>query len=157
VTGYRIYRGDRSGGETLLVTVGNVLSFTDTSVANGSTYWYQVSAVSADGEGPRSVEAVAERGTAPSAPTGLTATAAKAKVTLSWAAPTSNGGSPLSGHRIYRGTASGAETFLVAVGPGTTSYTDAAVSRRTRYYYVVTAVNALGEGPASAEVSAVPR
>jgi hypothetical protein len=47
VSGYRIYRGSASGNETLLVTVGDVLGYTDAAVSNGSTYWYQVAAVSA--------------------------------------------------------------------------------------------------------------
>lgn len=47
VSGYRIYRGSTSGSETLLAIVGNVLSYTDTAVANGGRYFYQVSAAAA--------------------------------------------------------------------------------------------------------------
>ena len=43
---------------TPLVTVGNVLAFTDASVANGTTYRYRVSAISAAGEGAQSAEVV---------------------------------------------------------------------------------------------------
>jgi subtilisin family serine protease len=56
ITNYRIYRGTSSGSETLLTTVGNQLSYVDNSVTNGTTYWYQVSAVNGVGEGPRSNE-----------------------------------------------------------------------------------------------------
>jgi hypothetical protein len=53
VTGYKVYRGTTSGGETLLTTVGNVLTFTDTTAtAPGVTYYYQVSALNGSGEGP---------------------------------------------------------------------------------------------------------
>jgi hypothetical protein len=153
VTGYRIYRGTSSGGATLLVTVGAVLSFTDTAVANGATYWYQVSAVSAAGEGPRSAEVVAERGTAPGAPGGVSAKAAKAGVTVAWQAPATNGGSPVTGYRVYRRTTTGTPVFVASVGSGTTAFTDTTVARRTRYAYSVSAVNALGEGARSAEVT----
>ena len=51
VTGYRIYRGTGGATPTPLVTVGNVLAFTDASVANGTTYRYRVAAISAAGEG----------------------------------------------------------------------------------------------------------
>ena len=51
ITGYKVYRGTSSGGETLLTTLGTVTSWTDTAVANGTTYYYQVSAVNAVGEG----------------------------------------------------------------------------------------------------------
>ena len=50
ITGYNIYRGTASGGETLLTQVGNVTSYTDASVTNGTTYYYKVSAVNAVGE-----------------------------------------------------------------------------------------------------------
>ena len=53
VTGYVIYRGTGTANPTPLVTVGNVLAFTDAWVANGTTYRYLVSAISAAGEGAR--------------------------------------------------------------------------------------------------------
>ncbi len=56
ITNYRIYRGTSSGGETVLTTVGNQLSYVDSTVTNGTTYWYKVSAVNAVAEGPLSNE-----------------------------------------------------------------------------------------------------
>lgn len=56
VSGYRIYRGTSPGGEAFLVQVGNVLTYADTGLTNGVTYYYQAGAVSAIGEGPRSNE-----------------------------------------------------------------------------------------------------
>jgi titin len=77
-------------------------------------------------------------------------------VNLSWAAPSSNGGSAVTGYRIYRSTTTGTEVFLVAVG-NVTSYIDRATSRGVRYFYKITAVNAVGEGARSAEVNALAR
>jgi len=91
--------------------------------------------------------------TVPGAPV-LSATAGTASVTLSWSVP-SNGGSPITGYDIYRGTSSGGETLLATVGT-MTSYVDAAVTSGTADYYEVSAVNAVGEGPRSNEVSATP-
>lgn len=54
VTNYRIYRGTTAGGETLLTTVGNVLTFTDSGLAQGKTYFYKVAAVNSVGTGPQS-------------------------------------------------------------------------------------------------------
>jgi len=59
VTGYRIYRGTSSGGETELTPAGNVTSFDDGSAVNGTTYFYQVSAINSSGEGARSDELTA--------------------------------------------------------------------------------------------------
>ena len=59
ITGYQLYRGTASGSLTFLVEVSNVLSYTDTTVTTGVTYYYQVSAGNAVGEGPRSDEASA--------------------------------------------------------------------------------------------------
>jgi hypothetical protein len=57
ITSYRVYRGTRSGGETLLATVGNVLSYADTSAPRGALSYYTVVAVNAAGQSPASNEA----------------------------------------------------------------------------------------------------
>jgi parallel beta-helix repeat protein len=51
VTNYRIYRGINKGEETLLGEVGNISSYNDTTVVNGITYYYKISAVNFAGEG----------------------------------------------------------------------------------------------------------
>ena len=108
ITGYRIFRGSESGAEMPLQTIGNVLSFTDTTAANGGTYWYQVAALSAAGEGGHSDTRSAQRGTAPSALRTLTASGnGPGGVNLKWSAPTTNGGSAVTGYRISPATVSG--------------------------------------------------
>jgi subtilisin family serine protease len=154
ITNYKIYRGTTSGGEdpTPLVTVGNVTSYDDNTVVNGTMYFYKVSAVNVVGEGTPSNEtsATPQALTVPGAPT-LSATPAPGKgVQLSWSVPT-NGGSPISGYRIYRSASlSGPYSFLVAVG-NQTSYKDTSTQRGIVYYYKLSAVNAVGEGPLSNE------
>lgn len=56
ITNYSIYRGNSSGTETLLTSVGNVTNYTDKGLTNGQTYYYQISATNAIGEGNRSNE-----------------------------------------------------------------------------------------------------
>jgi fibronectin type 3 domain-containing protein len=153
ITGYRIYRGTASGAEKLLKSVALVTSFADTQVSNGTTYYYEVSAVNSVGAGPVSAEGSATPATRPSAPGGLGASAnAAAGVVLTWSAP-SNGGSPITGYNVYRSTKSGAEVLLVSLG-NATSYTDTAVANGTTYYYKVGAVNAMGASSLSTEKSA---
>ena len=48
--------------------------------------------------------------TAPSAPRSLKATAGNARVSLSWSAPTSDGGSVTTGYDVYEGTSPGHES-----------------------------------------------
>jgi fibronectin type 3 domain-containing protein len=155
VSGYRVYRGLSSGTESLLVELGDVLTYTDTGLTNGVTYYYQVSALNGIGEGPRSLEVAATPATAPDAPANLVATPGDAVVVLGWDPPPSDGGSPITGYRIYRGTSSGGETLLATLGAVLT-YTDSAVTNDVTYYYQVSAENAFGEGPRSLEVSATP-
>jgi titin len=88
-------------------------------------------------------------------PTGLSATPFNVQVVLSWTAPASNGGSPITGYRIYRGTTAGTETLLATVAV-VTSFTDTAVTNGTTYFYQVAARNSVGDGARSAEVSARP-
>ncbi|HEX3392356.1 MAG TPA: putative Ig domain-containing protein, partial [Solirubrobacteraceae bacterium] len=99
-------------------------------------------------------------GTAPGAPTGLTATGATNQVALSWTAPSSNGGVNITSYRVYRGTSSGSETLLTSGGcsglGNVTSCTDTGLTAGQAYFYKVSAVNAIGEGAQSGEASATP-
>ncbi len=56
VSAYRIHRGTSPGTESFYAEVGNVLTFEDLGATAGVRYYYQVSAVNAEGEGQRSVE-----------------------------------------------------------------------------------------------------
>jgi fibronectin type 3 domain-containing protein len=118
-----------------------------------------VAAVNAVGTGPQSGEANGTpQATAPSAPTGLGASAGNGTVTLSWTAPTSNGGSPITGYNVYRSTTPGGEgSTPLATGVTTTSFNDPGVTNGTTYYYTVAAVNAAGTGPQSGEATATPK
>ena len=157
ITGYRVYRATTSGAEALVATLGVVTTYADTARTNGTTYFYQVAAVNAAGIGPRSAEVSAKPATVPTAPRSPSAARNPTKgVTLAWTAPSSNGGSAVTGYRVYRGTISGSETFLVAIG-NVTTYVDAATTAGVRYYYRLSAVNAVGEGPLSSRVNAIAR
>src|SRR5262249_30623721 len=96
ITAYRVYRATASGGETLLTTLGRVPSWTDASGANGTAYYYQVSAVTSAGEGSWSNERSATPATTPGAPTLTSAAAGNNSVVLAWTAPASNGGSAVT-------------------------------------------------------------
>jgi fibronectin type 3 domain-containing protein len=158
ITGYNIYRGSTSGGETLWANVGAVTSFTDTSVSNGTTYYYKVSAVNAVGQGALSSEKTAKRGNAPSPPRSLTAATNSrgVGVALKWSSPSTNGGANVTGYQVYRGTASGGETLLTTVG-NVTSFSDTSATSGALYFYVVVALNPLGASTNSNEAQATAK
>jgi len=71
---------------------------------------------------------------------------------VTWIEP-DNGGSPITGYNVYRGTTSGAETFLANVAGGTTSkYFDPAPPSGNVFYYA-RAINGIGEGGHCGEIS----
>ena len=78
-------------------------------------------------------------------------------VTLSWIAPAYDGGTPVTGYKVYEATTAGGEagTTPVDVPAGTTTLQLNNLTYGTTYHFVVTARNAVGEGAPSNEV-AVP-
>jgi fibronectin type 3 domain-containing protein len=87
---------------------------------------------------------------APSAPTGLTASAANAQVLLTWSAS-----SAATAYYLKRSTTSGGPYTQMAT-PTAISYADNSVTNGTKYYYVVSAYNSYGQSANSAEVNATP-
>lgn len=87
----------------------------------------------------------------PPAPTGLTATATTNAITLAW---DNNPDPTVTTYKVYRSTISG--TGYVAYATTSTSdYVDTNATAGTTYYYVVTALNAVGnESSFSAEAAA---
>ena len=157
VTSYNIYLGTSSGGETLLQNTGSTpTTFTATGLTNGTTYYFTVTAVNLVGESLSSNEVSATPVVVPGAPTTLTATAGNAQVALAWGAPTNSGGDPVTGYKIYQGTSPGGETLLTSTSTTTAAYTSTGLSNGTTYYFVVSAITLVGEGPFSNEASATP-
>ncbi|MEY2545549.1 MAG: hypothetical protein QOG48_666 [Verrucomicrobiota bacterium] len=72
--------------------------------------------------------------------------------TVTWREP-DNGGSAITGYKVYRSTATGTETFLADVAATSTKYADTAASNSSNWFYRVTAVNAIGEGPFCRELN----
>src|SRR5882672_8149042 len=78
------------------------------------------------------------QGTAPPAPTGLTATPGNLQVSLSWTAS-----SGATGYYVSRSTVTGGPYARIATLAGTT-YLDSTVSNGSTYYYVVSAYDSAG-------------
>jgi len=155
VTGYVVLRGDAQGNLTTLADATGT-TYIDAAVVRGTTYWYAVQARNALGGGPaaEAVSVTVPALTAPSAPTGLNVTEAGGKVTVKWAAPLDDGGSPVTGYKVLRGTSTAAMSELATVGAAVTTHMDTTAKKGRTYYYAVVALNSVGEGQRTPEVSA---
>ncbi|MCA1628325.1 MAG: fibronectin type III domain-containing protein, partial [Acidobacteria bacterium] len=134
-TGFKIERKTGAAGTfAQIATVSaNVTTYSDTGLSATTQYIYRVRAYNTVGDSGYSNEANATTlGNAPAAPTGLSATAGNAEVTLSWTAS-----SGATSYKVKRATVSGGPYTTIASGLAATSYTDTTVSNGTTYHYVV--------------------
>ena len=152
---YRVHRGTVSGGPYTTIASGlSATSHLDTTVSNGTTYFYVATAVNAGGESANSNQASAtpQVPAVPAAPTGLTASASgKKKIALAW-----NAVSGATSYTVKRSTTTGGPYTNVATITGT-SYTNTGLTSGVTYYYVVSAANAQGSGPNSSQAGATAR
>jgi fibronectin type 3 domain-containing protein len=150
---YAVKRGTASGGPYTTVGSPAGISYVDTSLANGTTYYYVVTAVNTMGASGNSNQATATPvapPTAPAAPQNLAATGGDQQVSLTWTASTG-----ATSYNVKRAAVSGGPYTTVASPAGAT-YTDTSLTNGTTYYYVVTAVNTVGESANSNQASATP-
>jgi len=131
-----------------------------TNLSNGDYYWQvQAAAITYPGlsaySSCRSFTISYTSPTTPTAPENLRVTeVGEGYVNLAWDPPSSNGGSGLTGYKIYRGTSSGGESYYTTISGTTFSNTN--VVNGIKYYYRVTAINEFGESNFSNEVTATP-
>lgn len=144
VTNYYLIRN----GVTLAV-LGNVTSYSDTTVLPSTTYSYTVMAAdAANNLSPPSTAASVTTPntpdtTAPSAPANLLAHAeSPSQVNLSWQPSTDNVG--IAGYDVYRATGGGTANKVAGISASSTSYGDASVSPNTSYSYFVAARDSSG-------------
>jgi len=110
------------------------------------------------GAGATAAGAATSSASAPGAPTGLQATAGDQTVTLSWAAPSDNGGSSIEGYNIYEASTSGNESPVPLNGLVLVKGTSDTIQLSNgTYFFEVSAVSADGgESIPSSEISAAP-
>jgi len=157
-TSYNVYWSNNSG-----VTTANGTKLPNATtpavqagLSDSTTYYYIVTAVNSVGESAASIQAAATTlapvpvPTAPAAVTGVSAVGGANRVTLSWPAV-----SGASSYNIYWSNSSGVSTATgTRISGASSPYVQSGLSAGASYYYVVTAVNSVGESLASTQVNA---
>ena len=144
------YRYRESGGTFAdsWTNVGNVLTVNVTGLTNGTTYNFELRAVSDTAATGGTASATQKAASVPGAPT-LTAEALNyGRIELSWTAPAENGGDDIDSYRLEIVNSQGQWVTEATLPSSRTTYTDSGLTRATEYLYRIHARNAAGEGPA---------
>ncbi len=151
VTEYRItpHLGAESLAPTTVTGSPPLTTATVAGLQNGHAYTFTVKALNANGAGGESEASPAVTpASAPTAPSALSAIGASGQALLSWTAPSSNGGSPITGYEIVP-SAGGSALAPVYAGAGATSDVVAGLSDGTSYTFTVTTLTAAGSSQPS--------
>jgi hypothetical protein len=140
----------------------NVFVYNDTEIIPDVEYLYTVYAVNTYGQSWTSIVDLAmatPRMGTPSFPLNITAIPGSGRVTLTWSAPSSDGGAPIIAYNVYRGGFMGGlgpgEMSLIAVGDFLT-YTDTNLTNGQDYFYRVSAFNSAGDGELTGRMVVTP-
>ncbi len=160
VTSYLVqYSSD--GGTTWVTAPANDISGTTavlTNIPSPSSDLFRVAALNGLVPSPYS-NAVFTQISSPSAPLGVAARAGSGAVTVTWTAPTSTGGLPLTGYVIQASTNAGQSWSAVAGSPvaaSATSLTVSGLANGISYQFRVAAENALGLSPYLSAPAVIP-
>ena len=146
ITGYTVQYSKDSTFATGVTTLnaGTALSLQITGLADATPYFFRVAALNEIGTGAWSAAVPMSTFNVPGAPTSLKITGGASKATLTWVAPTSNGGAPITGYRIqYSTDATFATQNILEVG-AVTSAVISNLPSNVAYYARIAAVNDVG-------------
>jgi autotransporter-associated beta strand protein len=151
-TSYTLRRATNPGGPfTTLASGLTGTSHNDATALNGSTYFYQITALNAGSESEPSHLATATPSATIAAPTGLATTPASTSALLTW-----NAVAGATTYRVKRATTSGGPYNTVASALLVPNFDDSGLTNGTMYFYVVSALNGSIESANSAQISIVP-
>src|SRR3989441_896796 len=162
ITGYKI-ESSTDGGTTWNIIVPNTGStgtwYSNYHLLASTTYTYRVSAINSAGTGSPSstVSATTSHRALPSLPTRLSSPhVSSSQISISWFAPSNNGGAPITGYKIESSTDGGTTWNIIApnVAPSPSWYSNYNLLGSTTYTFRVSAINSAGTGSPSSTVSA---
>lgn len=159
ITGYRVESStDGVSWTTQIADTGApVLSASIAGLTNGTTYSFRVTALSRTTGGVASSVASSTPATTASAATSLSVVGGDTSATLSWVAPSSNGGSPITGYRIEQSSNGSTWTSLVTdTGSTSTNAVLNSLVNGQTYMVRVVPLTAIGAGVPSTGVAVTP-
>lgn len=147
-TGFEVHRSTDGGSTYSLLTTTSVdaETYTDSGLSASTTYYYKVLATNNVGDssfaGPVNDTTLASSGSAPDAPSSLSATTnSDSQIDLSW----TDNSSDEDNFEIHVSTDGGSSySLLDTVAADTTSYSHTGLSEATERYYKVRATNSNG-------------
>jgi hypothetical protein len=138
-----------------MVVVGpSTVSTLVNGLANGTQYTFDVVATNGGGNGPPGLSNAITTPDLPSAPTTFAVALDFGVATLTWSAPASDGGSPVTGFTVTATT--GASTLTQPVSSTTYKAVFEGLVDGASYTFAVTATNAVGTGPAASLTESTP-
>ena len=164
IDGYRVQMAESLDGPWTRVTESTTFGpagggYGKYGLVNGKTYYFRVAADNAAGWGQYSWAVKAVPRTVPAAP-GLTATPETPNwIKLNWTRPAQNGGAPIESYRFERapgpnGPWTHVATTAVAADLATGHAYVGGLAPGTTYHFRAAAVNAAGQGPYTAAITA---
>ncbi len=144
LTGYLVYRSTSPGSQALLADSGLGLSYNDTAVENGNTYYYVIRASNGYFESTATEEVQGTPNMPPVVPGSVVTAPGLRNVTITWTAP-ADGGNAIDGYLLEYGTSWDGLSHSALAG-NVTSYTLYGLTDGTIYYLTLRAHNSAGFG-----------
>jgi uncharacterized repeat protein (TIGR01451 family) len=166
VTSYVVhasFTSDSSVVPDVTVSPDAVTHFLPTStiisgLTDGVSYQFTVTASNALGSSPASTAsntATPQPLVVPGAPTGVLAVAGDALASVSWTAPASDGGSPITSYKVTALIGGAPTAITTTVAGSTRSAFVTGLTNGTAYTFTVHATNSVGDGPESAQSNSI--